>query len=70
MNIAPPKKIVLLGFLSQFPVAGVAWQTIHYLVGFERLGFEVAGNELVSTKLDSYNETARYMVRALPKVAQ
>jgi len=41
MNIASPQKIVLLGFLSHFPVAGVAWQTIHYLVGFQRLGYEV-----------------------------
>jgi len=41
MNIARPKKIVLLGFLSHFPVAGVAWQTIHYLVGFQRLGYDV-----------------------------
>jgi len=30
----------VLGFLSHFPVAGVAWQTLHYLVGFQRLGFE------------------------------
>jgi GT2 family glycosyltransferase len=34
-------RLVLLGFLSHFPVAGVAWQTLHYLVGFQRLGFEV-----------------------------
>ncbi len=41
MNLGHPKRIVLLGFLSHFPVAGVAWQTIHYLLGFQRLGFEV-----------------------------
>jgi GT2 family glycosyltransferase len=41
MNIGHREKIVLLGFLSHFPVAGVAWQTIHYLVGFQRLGYEV-----------------------------
>jgi GT2 family glycosyltransferase len=34
-------RIVILGFLSHFPVAGVAWQTIHYLIGFQRLGFDV-----------------------------
>ncbi len=34
-------KIVVLGFLSHFPVAGVAWQTIHYLIGLQKLGFEV-----------------------------
>ncbi|HSU56976.1 MAG TPA: hypothetical protein VLT36_23235, partial [Candidatus Dormibacteraeota bacterium] len=41
MNVGRPDKIVLLGFLSHFPVAGVAWQTIHYLVGFQKLGYEV-----------------------------
>lgn len=35
------ERIVILGFLSHFPVAGVAWQTVHYLVGFERLGYDV-----------------------------
>src|SRR5215470_5088978 len=41
MNIGQPEKIVVLGFLSHFPVAGVAWQTIHYLIGFQRLGYDV-----------------------------
>lgn len=35
------ERIVILGFLSHFPVAGVAWQTVHYLVGFQRLGYDV-----------------------------
>jgi len=30
--------VVLLGMMSKHPVAGVVWQTIHYLIGFERLG--------------------------------
>src|SRR5436190_8967224 len=41
MNIRQQEKIVVLGFLSHFPVAGVAWQTIHYLIGFQRLGYDV-----------------------------
>ncbi len=41
MNISHKKKLVLLGMMSRAPVAGVLWQTIHYLVGFERLGYEV-----------------------------
>ena len=41
MNTVARPKIVVLGFLSHFPVAGVAWQTLHYLIGFRRLGFEV-----------------------------
>ncbi len=35
------ERIVILGFMSHFPVAGVAWQTIHYLVGLQRLGYDV-----------------------------
>jgi hypothetical protein len=34
-------KLVLLGMMSKFPVPGVVWQTAQYLVGFERLGFDV-----------------------------
>ncbi len=41
MNVTRKPKIVLLGFLSHFPVAGVAWQTIHYLIGLQKLGCEV-----------------------------
>jgi GT2 family glycosyltransferase len=33
-------KVVLLGMMTKSPVAGVVWQTIHYLVGFQQLGFE------------------------------
>ena len=33
-------KIVLLGMMTKIPVAGVVWQTVHYLVGFQRLGFD------------------------------
>ncbi|HXG19238.1 MAG TPA: hypothetical protein VNN62_09225 [Methylomirabilota bacterium] len=33
--------IVVLGLLGQFPLAGIAWQLLHHLVGFQRLGFEV-----------------------------
>jgi hypothetical protein len=35
------KKIVLLGMMSAKPVAGVVWQTVHYLLGFRRLGYDV-----------------------------
>jgi hypothetical protein len=33
--------LLVLGIVGQYPMAGVAWQAIHYLLGFERLGFEV-----------------------------
>ena len=31
-------KVVVLGMMSKMPVAGVVWQNLHYLLGFERLG--------------------------------
>ncbi len=34
-------KLVLLGMMTKMPVAGVIWQTIHYLLGFQRLGYDV-----------------------------
>jgi GT2 family glycosyltransferase len=33
--------IVVLGMMTQHPVPGVIWQTIHYLLGFRRLGYDV-----------------------------
>jgi len=35
------RRIVVLGMMSKMPVGGVVWQTLHYLVGLERLGYEV-----------------------------
>lgn len=40
MNVAQKQKIVLFGMIAKMPVAGVIWQTMHYLVGFRRLGFD------------------------------
>ena len=41
MIAASRKKIVVLGMLGRMPVAGVVWQTLHYLLGFQRLGYDV-----------------------------
>ena len=35
------KKIVVLGFMANCPIAGVIWQHIHYIVGLQRLGHDV-----------------------------
>ncbi|MDQ3678050.1 MAG: glycosyltransferase family 2 protein [Actinomycetota bacterium] len=34
------RKIVLLGMMGKMPVPGVLWQTLHYLLGLQQLGFE------------------------------
>ncbi|HEX5321772.1 MAG TPA: hypothetical protein VFW46_21625 [Stellaceae bacterium] len=33
-------KIVLLHFVGQMPLAGIAWQAVHYLVALQKLGYE------------------------------
>src|SRR5262245_59094712 len=35
------KKIVLLGMMTRIPVAGAVWGTVQYLLGFQRLGYDV-----------------------------
>lgn len=34
-------RLVILGIMGRTPFAGVAWQVLHYLEGFRRLGFDV-----------------------------
>jgi hypothetical protein len=41
MNVLHKKKIVLLGMMTRIPVAGAVWGTMHYLLGFRRLGYDV-----------------------------
>lgn len=41
MNIQRKPVIVVLGMISTMPVGGVIWQTLHYLIGLQRLGFDV-----------------------------
>jgi glycosyltransferase involved in cell wall biosynthesis len=41
MTLARRDKIVLLGMMGRMRVAGAVWQALHYLVGLERLGYEV-----------------------------
>jgi hypothetical protein len=33
-------RIILLHFVGQMPLAGIAWQAMHYVLGLERLGYE------------------------------
>jgi hypothetical protein len=41
VNIVGKKKIVLLGMMTRIPVAGAVWGAVQYLIGFERLGYDV-----------------------------
>ena len=35
------RSLVVLGMMTKMPVPGVIWQTLHYLLGFRRLGYDV-----------------------------
>jgi len=41
MTAAKKPVLVVLGILGVSPFAGVAWQVLHYLEGFRRLGYDV-----------------------------
>jgi hypothetical protein len=34
-------RVIVLHFVGQMPLAGIAWQAMHYVLGLERLGYEV-----------------------------
>src|SRR5437762_1071497 len=69
-------KIVVAGGLGAMPVAGVAWQIMHYLEGFRRLGHEVfyledSGSWPYDPELDTVSEdpqpALRYVARHLAR---
>lgn len=39
-SVGHKPRIIVLGMMAKAPVAGVVWQTLHYLVGFQRLGYD------------------------------
>jgi hypothetical protein len=39
--VASRGRIVVLHFVGQMPLAGIAWQAIHYLAGLQLLGYDV-----------------------------
>lgn len=71
MNLATRPKVVLLGMMAHHPFAGVVWQTIHYLIGLQRLGYDpyyVEAHGSTSKTLMQSTEDD-YVVRAAPFIA-
>jgi GT2 family glycosyltransferase len=65
-------KVVVLGMMSKMPVAGVVWQYLHYLLGFERLGYEayyVEAHGRTPSMLMASGETADASGRAAAFIA-
>ncbi|MBI3249197.1 MAG: hypothetical protein HYZ50_22065 [Deltaproteobacteria bacterium] len=65
--------VIVLGLLGQFPLAGIAWQLIHHLIGLQRLGFEVyyiedTGTAPYDPRLKSLVYDCSYSVRYIETV--
>ncbi len=52
-------RIVLFGMMTKMPVAGVVWQTVQYLVGLRRLGYDVWYVEAHARTPSMFMETER-----------
>src|SRR2546430_12970253 len=71
--MSDPRRIVVLGGMAQMPYAGVAWQVLHYLEGFRRLGHDVVyvedtGNWPYDPDQDGYSNDAGPAVRRLERI--
>jgi hypothetical protein len=66
-------RIVVLGIAGRVPFAGVAWQTLHYLEGFRRLGHHVdyvedTGEWPFDVERNTLTADSRYTVDYLARV--
>src|SRR5438270_131442 len=71
--MSEPRRIIVLGGMAQMPYAGVAWQVLHYLEGFRRLGHEVSyvedtGNWPYDPDRDGWSSDAGPAVRRLEAI--
>jgi hypothetical protein len=71
--VSETRRIVVLGGIAQLPYAGVAWQVLHFLEGFRRLGHDVTyvedtGNWPYDPEQDGFSNDARPAVRRLERV--
>jgi hypothetical protein len=71
--VAERGRIVVLGAMAEIPVAGVAWQVLHYLEGFRRLGHDVVYVEDTGTwpydpEADAFSDDATRAVRRLERL--
>jgi hypothetical protein len=60
MTLARRKKIIVLHLAGQYPLAGVAFQALHYVVGLQRLGYDAYYIE--DSGSPPYNPLARTVV--------
>jgi len=66
-------KIVVLHFAGQMPLAGIAWQAVHYLVALEKLGYEAwyvedSGTNPYDPRVESVVMSCDYNIAYLGRV--
>ena len=72
-GVASRGRVVVLHFVGQMPLAGIAWQAMHYLLGLERLGYEAwyvedHGANPYDPRLNSVSMDCAYNVAYLRRV--
>lgn len=65
--------LVVLGMMGRTPFAGVAWQALHYLEGFRRLGYEVyyvedTGDWPYDPEQNTITDDCRYTVNYISRL--
>jgi hypothetical protein len=68
-----PLRVVVLGVMGRSPFAGVAWQVLHYLEGFRRLGHDVfyvedTGDWPYDPEQETITNDPRYTVRYIARL--
>ncbi|MGH7091599.1 MAG: hypothetical protein ACREFQ_22135, partial [Stellaceae bacterium] len=67
--------ILVLHFVGQMPLAGIAWQAMHYLIGLRRLGWDVwyiedSGANPYDPRIASVAMGCRYNLRYLRRAME
>ncbi len=69
----PREPLLVLGIVGQYPMAGVAWQAVHYLLGLRALGWDAyyvedSGAPPYDPRIDSRTGTCEYAVEYVADV--
>ena len=75
MTRASRSLVVVLGMMGRTPFAGVAWQVLHYLEGFRRLGHDVyyvedTGDWPYDPEQNTISEDCRYTVNYIGRLME
>src|SRR2546427_10198936 len=74
-NTQPKGKLIVSGILFWYPLAGVACQFLHYLIGLRRLGYDLysvedSGRWVYDPQLNDMSPDAAPNIRAVAPVLE